>query len=172
MIINGTEILDYETIVSPNGWDWDYGTRRGYPNESEYTVIKVDFYNNIAMYLSELTNTNITSLEDIVNSNYLNDSTEGGCPWPDGGVPQFWSGQDGFLTSLATNGTRDDTYYQALNFTQSTTKAGIDHALTHYSNGTRLSGLLVPPDVGQSYQISAQSAIPSHYTSGGISHPQ
>lgn len=44
----------------------DYGTTRGYPNESEYTVVKVDFYNNIKTYLSELKNTDIRSLEDIV----------------------------------------------------------------------------------------------------------
>ena len=25
-IVNGTELLDYKTIVSPDGWDWDYGT--------------------------------------------------------------------------------------------------------------------------------------------------
>jgi amidase len=41
-IINGTELPDYQTIVSPNGWNWDYGSTRGYPNESEYTVVKVD----------------------------------------------------------------------------------------------------------------------------------
>lgn len=34
-IINGTELPNYETIVSPDGWNWDYGTTRGYPNESE-----------------------------------------------------------------------------------------------------------------------------------------
>ena len=41
-IINGTELPDYQTIVSPDGWNWDYGSTRGYPNESEYTVVKVD----------------------------------------------------------------------------------------------------------------------------------
>ena len=37
-IINGTELPNYQTIVSPDGWNWDYGTTRGYPNESEYVV--------------------------------------------------------------------------------------------------------------------------------------
>jgi len=41
-VINGTELPDYQTIVSPTGWNWDYGSTRGYPNESEYTVVKVD----------------------------------------------------------------------------------------------------------------------------------
>lgn len=87
-IVNGTELPHWRTIVNPRGWDWlvfpcyamcpklrifadyrknrDYGTRRGYRNESEYTVIKVDFYNNINAYLSELKNTDIHSLEDII----------------------------------------------------------------------------------------------------------
>ena len=62
-VINGTELPNYETIVSPNGWNWcvgslsvmklvamlnifsffgrDYGSTRGYANESEFTVVKV-----------------------------------------------------------------------------------------------------------------------------------
>jgi amidase len=156
-IVNETEILGYETIVSPDGWNWDYGTTRGYPNESEYTVVKVDFYNNIKVYLSELQNTNIRSLEDIVQYNYDNDGSEGGNPWPLG-IPAFYSGQDGFLASLETKGVMDETYAQALEFTQRSTRQGIDSALNY--NGTRLSGLLVPPDVDQSYQIAAQAGYP------------
>lgn len=102
-IINETELSNFETIVSPTGWNWDYGTQRGYPNESEHTVIKVDFYNNIKTYLAELNNTDIRSLEDIVAYNYANDGTEGGNPWPLG-IPAFYLGQDGFLASLATRG--------------------------------------------------------------------
>lgn len=90
-VINGTEILDYQTIVSPDGWNWDYGTSRGFANESEFTVVKVDFYNNIATYLSELANTDIRNLADIVKYNFDNDGTEGGNPWPQGN-PAFWSG--------------------------------------------------------------------------------
>lgn len=60
-VINGTELPNYQTIVSPDGWDWfvyslparkrgafthqvcdrDYGAIRGYPNESEFTYVKV-----------------------------------------------------------------------------------------------------------------------------------
>ncbi|EAT90519.2 hypothetical protein SNOG_02307 [Parastagonospora nodorum SN15] len=100
-VINNTELPNYRTVVSPDGWNWDYGTTRGYPNESEYTVVKVDFYNNIKTYLSELQNTQIRSLEDIVAYNLANDGTEGGNPWPLG-IPAFYSGQDGFLASLET----------------------------------------------------------------------
>ncbi|KAK0668780.1 putative amidase [Cercophora samala] len=164
-IVNGTEITDYETIVSPDWWDWDWGTRRGYPNESEYTVVAVDFYNNIKTYLSELDNTDIRSLEDIVQYNYDNDGTEGGNPWPLGN-PAFYSGQDGFLASLATKGVQDETYWQALAFTQTKTRKGIDDALTY--KGKKLNGLLVPPAVGQSYQISAQAGYPIITLPAGI----
>jgi amidase len=156
-IINGTEIPNYETVVAPNYWDWDWGTNRGRPNESEYTVVKVDFYNNIKSYLSELKNTNIKSLEDIVQYNYDNDGSEGGNPWPLGN-PAFYSGQDGFLASLKTKGLRDTTYYQALGFIRSLGPKGIDAALTY--KGKKLDGLLVPPDVGQTYQIAAQAGYP------------
>ncbi|KAK0332720.1 hypothetical protein LTR33_000224 [Friedmanniomyces endolithicus] len=155
-IVNGTELPYYKQVVSPDGWNWDYGTTRGYPNESEYTYVKVDFYNNIAAYLSELSNTNIRSLADIVQYNIDNDGTEGGTP---GISPAFGSGQDGFLASLATGGIMDQTYWEALAFCQRTTREdGIDSAL--YANGAFLDALLVPPDVGQSYQIAAQAGYP------------
>jgi amidase len=164
-IINETEILGYETIVSPTGWNWDYGSTRGYANESEYTVVKVDFYNNIKAYLSDLQNTHIRSLEDIVQYNYDNDGSEGGNPWPLG-IPAFYSGQDGFLASLETKGVMDETYVQALEFTQRSTREGIDSALAH--DGKRLSGLLVPPDIGQTYQIAAQAGYPMVTLPAGI----
>ena len=122
------------------------------------SVVKVDFYNNIKSYLSELENTNIRSLEEIVAYNYANDGTEGGHPWPQG-VPAFYSGQDGFLASLETKGVMDETYYQALAFTQKATREdGIDAALAN--NGRPVDVLLAPSDVGQSYQLSAQAGYP------------
>lgn len=173
-IVNETEILDYETLVSTDGWDWDWGTTRGYPNESEYTVVAVDFYNNIATYLAELNNTEIRSLEDIVQYNYDNDGSEGGYPYPDeGGIPAFASGQDGFLASLATKGIKNETYWQALSFSQGKTRTGIDWALggggqTLPHNRTQLNGLLVPPDVGQTYQIAAQAGYPMVTVPAGV----
>jgi amidase len=164
-IINETEITNYEVLVSPKGWNWDYGSIRGYPNESEYTVVKVDFYNNIKTYLSELENTDIRSLEDIVAYNYANDGSEGGNPYALG-IPAFYSGQDGFLASLETKGVMDETYFQALDFTQHSTRDGIDDALNH--SGKRLSGLLVPPDVGQTYQIAAQAGYPMITLPAGV----
>lgn len=155
-IINGTELPYWQTIVSPTGWNWDYGTTRGYPNESEYTYVKVDFYNDIAKYLAELNNTNIRSLADIVQYNIDNVGSEGGLP---NVHPAFESGQDGFDASLATGGVMDETYWQALNFCHRTTREdGIDAAL--HNNGNKVTALLVPPDVGQTYQIAAQAGYP------------
>ncbi|KAF6824070.1 amidase family protein [Colletotrichum plurivorum] len=165
-IVNNTEITNYETIVSQTGWNWDHGGARGFPNESEYTVIKVDFYNNINTYLSELGNTNIKTIEDIVQYNYDNDGTEGGNPWPLG-HPAFYSGQDGFIATLETKGEKDETYYQALEFTQRTAREGINNALTS-ADGTKMSGLLVPANVGQSYQTAAQAGYPMAAVPVGI----
>ncbi|KAF2194806.1 glutamyl-tRNA amidotransferase subunit A [Zopfia rhizophila CBS 207.26] len=165
-IINNTELPNYQTIISPNGWDWDYGATRGYPNESEYTVVKVDFYNNIKTYLSELENTYIRSLEDMVAYNHANDGTEGGNAWPLG-IPAFYSGQDDFLASLESKGVMDGTYYQALEFCQrSTREEGIDAALAN--NGNPIDALLVPPDVGQTYQIAAQAGYPMITLPAGV----
>lgn len=158
-IINGTEITDYEILVSPDGWDWDWGTKRGFPNESEYTYIKVDFYRNLETYLSEVSNTYMKSLRDVVEYNCKYDGSEGGYPYEDGrGHPAFASGQDGFLASLATNGERDETYWQALNFCQTSTRRGINDALNHLDR--QLDALLVPAQVGQAAQIAAQAGYP------------
>jgi len=164
-IINGTELPYWQTIVSPDGWNWDYGSTRGYPNESEYTVVKTDFYNDIKAYLAELNNTDIRSLEDIVQYNIENVGSEGGIP---NVHPAFQSGQDGFNASLATLGVRDETYWQALSFCHRTTREeGIDAAL--FNNGTQLTALLVPPDVGQTYQIAAQAGYPMITLPAGVS---
>ncbi|KAK5201212.1 hypothetical protein LTR16_003455, partial [Cryomyces antarcticus] len=128
----------------------------------------VDFYNNIKAYLSELQNTNVRSLEDIVAYNYANDGSEGGNPWPLGN-PAFSSGQDGFLASLKTKGVMDTTYYQALGFCQQQTRqGGIDAALAQGRNGNQLDALLVPPDVAQSYQIAAQAGYPMITIPAGV----
>ncbi|KKY14243.1 putative amidase family protein [Diplodia seriata] len=110
-VINSTELPNRELIVSPHGWDWDYGTTRGHPNESSYTYIKSDFHANLATYLATLTNApHARSLADIVAYNAANPGTSGGFP---GAHPAFASGQDGLLAALATRGIRDETYWQA-----------------------------------------------------------
>lgn len=159
-IVNGTELPTRDLLVSPDGWNWDYGTTRGYPNESEYTYVKVDFYNDIRAYLGELNNTSMRSLEDLVSYNYDNHGSEGGYPWPLG-TPAFYSGQDGFLASLETKGVQNELYYTALEFCQRASREqGIDAALAQGPNGTKLDALLVPPDFAPSYQVAAQAGYP------------
>ncbi|GFN16513.1 hypothetical protein AtubIFM55763_010347 [Aspergillus tubingensis] len=163
-IINGTELPHYKEIVDPSGWNWDYGTTRGYPNQSEYSYVKVDFYNNIRDYLAELNNTNMRSLEDIVQYNIDNAGSEGGVP---GVNPAFASGQDGFLASLATKGEMNETYWQALEYCHRTSREeGIDAAL-HYQ-GRNLTALLVPPDFAPSIEIAAQAGYPVVTLPAGI----
>ncbi|KAI7351843.1 hypothetical protein KC336_g22470, partial [Hortaea werneckii] len=45
---------------------------------------------------------------------------------------------------------------------------GIDAALSMGPNGTQLDGLLVPPDVGQSYQVAAQAGYPMITVPAGV----
>ncbi|KAJ5804433.1 uncharacterized protein N7518_000736 [Penicillium psychrosexuale] len=164
-VINGTELPHYKEIVSPDGWNWDYGTTRGYSNESSYSYIKVDFYNNLRDYLSEVENTNVRSVEDLVQYNIDNYGSEGGLP---GIHPAFGSGQDGLVASLESKGIMNETYFQALEFCRRTTREeGIDAALKH-GNRT-LDGLLVPPDVAQSVEIAAQAGYPVITVPGGVS---
>ncbi|KAF2762622.1 glutamyl-tRNA amidotransferase subunit A [Pseudovirgaria hyperparasitica] len=148
-IINGTEFPNAAETISPNGWDW-----------AEYTVVCVDFYNNINSYLAELTNTPIRNLADIVQYNIDNAGEEGGVPNNEGrGHPAFYSGQDSFLDSLATRGVRNETYFQAVDYLRrSAGLEGIDAALAN--GGRRVDALLVPPSVGQTYQAAAQAGYP------------
>ncbi|KAI4244027.1 MAG: hypothetical protein L6R42_010587, partial [Xanthoria sp. 1 TBL-2021] len=164
-IINNTEITDYATLVSPNGWNWDYGTTRGRPNESEFTYVKVDFYNNLQSYLSELQNTTIRSVADVIRFNNEHPYAEGAEPNLN---PAFASGQDLLLASNATGGVMNATYWQALHFCQNRTRTGIDDALNHPHAHSKLDALLVPPDVGQTYQIAAQAGYPMVTVPAGV----
>ncbi|KAK4223318.1 amidase [Podospora fimiseda] len=158
ILVNETEITRYEEIVAPEYWDWTYMEHIGGANTSEYTVVKVDFYNNIETYLSELENTTIRTLQDIVDFNYANDETEGGYPWPLG-HPAWYSGQDGFLASLETGGVKDEAYWQAVEFVSSVSRNSINDAL-RLNSTEPLDGLLVPPAVAQSIQTPAQAGYP------------
>lgn len=97
-------------------------------------------------------------LEHLVRCNYDNDGTESGYPWPLGN-PGWYSGQDVFLASLETKDIQNETYFQALEFCKTSTQKGINDALNF--EGQQLSGLLVPPKVGQTYPIMAQAGFPT-----------
>lgn len=58
--------------------------------QSEFTIIKTEAYNGINAYLSELSNTNVKTFEDIIDFNKENTGTEGACP---GDHPAFPTGQ-------------------------------------------------------------------------------
>lgn len=154
-VYNNTDFGNLD-VISDDGWDWALGR----VNESEYTVVKVDFYNNIEAYLSELTNTDMKTLEDIVDYNNKYVGTEGG----EAGVhPAFKSGQDGFLASLEWGGIKNETYWQAVEFVQRTSRdEGIDHALkyTDDSGTVHLDGLLVPSAHSITYQQAAKAGYP------------
>lgn len=49
----------------------------GKPNQSEFTVVKVEAYNAINAYLSELSITPTKTLEDVVSCNNSNKGIEG-----------------------------------------------------------------------------------------------
>ena len=156
-VYNNTDFGNLD-VISDKGWNWDLGST----NESEFTVVKVDFYNNIKSYLSELENTNIRSLEDIVAYNYKNTGSEGGY---DSTHPAFSSGQDSFLDSLAWGGIKNDTYWEAVEFVQRTSRdEGIDHALNYTDPNTgenfKLDGLLVPSGLSITYQQAAKAGYP------------
>lgn len=150
-----TEISNHKQIVSPTGWDWDFDAkpRSDGTKMSEYTYIKVDFFNNINDYLKKLKVSPMRSLEHIVNYNKLYSGSEGGFPQSH---PAFYSGQDGLEAALATGGRKDDIYEEALSSRQSSARQGIDEAL----HNRQLNGLLVPLEPGQSYQIAAQAGYP------------
>lgn len=86
-IIDDTDFPCAEERLNENGtWDWEHGT----PETAEYTVVKAEAYNGIKSYLSELSDTEIRSVEDIVGYNIKNTGTEGAQP---GDHPAFASGQ-------------------------------------------------------------------------------
>ncbi|KAH7163453.1 amidase [Dactylonectria estremocensis] len=149
-----------ETIIPPDGWDWDYPSTLGHPEQSEFTVVKIDFYNDVKNYLSTLSANpfNIVGLEDIVSYNKKHADEEGGLPSRHGAWP---TGQDNFERVLKFRGIEDDTYKEALAFIRKKSRQeGIDAALQ--TGGTRLDGLLVPiqADSGVACQVAAKAGYP------------
>ncbi|KAF6005919.1 hypothetical protein HII13_005377 [Brettanomyces bruxellensis] len=161
-IVNNTNFKDPYASISPDGWNWDYGGVEGWANQSEFTVVKVDFYNNIKQYLSEIKNTNITSLEDIVEFNNLYSGTEGGEP---NVHPAFASGQDSLNSSLASGGIMDETYWNAVEYIHRTTREeGIDYALNYTDpesgKNIKLDALLFPTSTTVGFQQAAMAGYP------------
>ncbi|KAI0012980.1 amidase [Xylariaceae sp. FL0662B] len=162
----GIEIVDVEIPSAEErfpvggGWDWDYPSKIGHPEQSEFTVVKVDFYNDLKRHLSQLiTNPhNIWGLEDVIEYNIKHTEREGGVP---GTHPAWPTGQDSFDKSASSKGLENDTYKSAWEFIREKSRdEGIDPALRW--GGEILDGLLVPiqADGGVATQIAAQAGYP------------
>ncbi|OAT05815.1 amidase [Blastomyces gilchristii SLH14081] len=160
-VIEYTDFPSAEEIIPPGGWDWDYPTKQGHPEQSQFTVVKTEFYNDLKTYLSNLAANpnNIRSLDDVVKYNATHAEKEGGRP----GVHPAWpSGQDSFEMSLETGGVMDETYHHALAYIRRKSREeGIDAALSR-GDGRQLDGLLVPlqADSGVGCQVAAKAGYP------------
>ncbi|KFA50104.1 hypothetical protein S40293_06371 [Stachybotrys chartarum IBT 40293] len=162
-IVNGTELENHEILVNPSGWDWDWRGKLGFPNESEFSVVKVDFYSDIKTYLGELSDSPIRSVEDMIQYNLDAVGSEGGVP---GIHPGFMGGQENFHASAATKGVEDDTYRSALVFTHSASRRGIDSAL--HNRGEPVDALLVPAGFAQAISVAAQARYPLVTVPAGV----
>ncbi|KAL8746893.1 MAG: hypothetical protein Q9190_001158 [Brigantiaea leucoxantha] len=146
-----------ERIASNGIWDWELGE----PQQSEFTVVKVDAYDGINHYLSQLKNTEVKSVEDVIAYNERNRGSEGA--WP--GDHQAWpSGQDNLREIVNHAGKEDETYRTALDYIHQKTRAeGIDGALKHTNeNGEVLEfeALLLCDRNGAGQQLAAQAGYP------------
>ncbi|KAI4199561.1 MAG: hypothetical protein LQ350_004514 [Teloschistes chrysophthalmus] len=140
----------------------DLGHREhGKPDQSEFTVVKVGAYNAINAYLSELSNTPIKTLEDVVNYNNSNKGTEGPNHRDTAAFP---SGQDDFNEILSTRGKKDQTYHDALKNMQNMTRTqGIDAALRPLGTDGQtieLDALLLCDRKGAGQMLAAQAGYP------------
>ncbi|EON67128.1 hypothetical protein W97_06381 [Coniosporium apollinis CBS 100218] len=149
-----------ERIPETGTWDWLVHPF-GEPSKSEFTVVKVEAYNTINAYLSELSNTSIKNLEDVIAFNEENAGTEGASP---GDHPAFPNGQDNFHEIIKQCGVRDDTYRSALAYIQEESRRfGIDGALKHVrKNGesVELDALILCDRKGIGQQMAAQAGYP------------
>ena len=156
-IINGTEFPHYKEVLSPSGWTWSTGPS---PLKNALYRVNVDFYNNIRDYLSELNNTNVKSIEDIIAFNIQYTGVEGGIP---GTVAGFKSGQDAFLDSAATKGAMNSSYYECIEYLNNVSRTeGIDAALAYtYPNGTTIQlDALLTPSGGGATNLPAMAGYP------------
>ena len=85
-----------DRIPADGSWDWTYGK----PSESEFTVVKVEAFQGMNLYLSELSGTRMKTLEDVIKYNEENNGTEGARP---GDHPAFPTGQVSYGISLTWN---------------------------------------------------------------------
>jgi amidase len=102
--------------------------------DPELTVLLCEFKDDIAAYLSELRNTSMRTLADLIAFNEAN---------PD---PELrWFGQEVFLQSEATGGTADPAYAEALATSKRLATEGIDQTLARFDLDAIVSITDSPP---------------------------
>ncbi|KAF2760972.1 amidase family protein [Pseudovirgaria hyperparasitica] len=161
----GAQIVDVdfpsaEEIISPDGWDWEFGTGVSGAALSEFSVVKVEFYQGLRKYLATLEGNKgqILSLEDVVAYNIKYTNEEGGLP---GTHPAWPTGQDNFDRCIETKSQDEDVYTKALAYIQQKSREeGIDAALTGQKG--RLDALLVPlqAEGGGACSVAAKAGYP------------
>ena len=149
-----------EEIISPEGWDWEYGAGEFDSELSEFGVVKTEFCRGIHAYLKTLKGTkeNMLSLEDVVAYNIRHTDSEGGVP---GTHPAWPTGQDSFDKCLKSKDHDSTVYTRALKYIMwKSREEGIDAALRHETGG--LDGLLVPlqAEGGVACSVAAKAGYP------------
>ncbi len=89
--------------------------------DPEFTVLLCEFKDDIAAYLSELRNTDMRTLADLIAFNEANAERE-----------LRWFGQEIFLLAEATGGTADPAYAEALATSKRLAQEGIDQTLDRF----------------------------------------
>ncbi|KAF6220520.1 hypothetical protein HO133_002953 [Letharia lupina] len=143
-----------DRIPGDGNWDWTYGK----PSESEFSVVKVEAFQGINAYLSELSETRMKTLEDVFEYNQKNSGTEGAKP---GDHSAFPTGQNNFQQIIQSCGEATETYYQALHYTQQKCRTeGIDAALKDNKTNTVFDALILFDRKGAGQQLAAQAGYP------------
>lgn len=148
-----------ERVGESGTWDWE----RGPPHKSEWTVAKVDAYNDMTAYLQGLKESEVRTVEDVVEFNKRHDESEGAKP---GTMPNTYpGGQDNLAEISESKGVEGETYRSALQHIRKQTREnGIDAALSHTDSGTgekvELDALLFCDRKGIGQQYAAQAGYP------------
>jgi amidase len=102
--------------------------------DPELTVLLCEFKDDIAAYLSELRNTSMRTLADLIAFNEANAERE-----------LRWFGQEVFLQSEATGGTADPAYPEALATSKRLAQQGIDQTMDRHDLDAIVSITDSPP---------------------------
>jgi amidase len=159
-----------EEIISPGGWDWEFGDGKTGSRLSEFEVVRTEFYRSLRSYLDRLeeNEAKIYSLEDVVTYNVQHTTQEGGVP---GTHPAWPTGQDNFDKCLESKDWPEDVYLKALEYIRRKSRdEGIDAALR--LEGDNLDGLLVPlqADGGVACSVAAKAGYPMITVPVGINN--